>query len=162
MRNVENFQRLRTLLRKNLKCCMLKIENGGKKIYLRYGVNQNNGVNLHEMILIDEYGNVDPSTPIQYDYDAVTSITRFSVTDKPISVGNGKITTIAPNPKEYDPDYENNYCYFNRGIAVKRSNTTIYGIEHCIVADGYRTEKVQIFNAEVTADQIDFYPRYPA
>ena len=121
--------------------CMLKIENGGKKIYLRYGVNQNNGVNLHEMILIDEYGNVDPSTPIQYDYDAVTSITRFSVTDKPISVGNGKITTIAPNPKEYDPNYENNYCYFNRGIAVKRSNTTIYGIEHCIVGEDMTVEK---------------------
>ena len=44
-------------------------------------------------------------------------------------------------PKEYDPDYENNYCYFNRGIAVKRSNTTIYGIEHCIVGEDMTVEK---------------------
>ena len=55
--------------------------------------------------------------------------------DKPISVGNGTITTIAPNPKEYDSTYDNNYCYYNRGIIVNRSNTTIHNIEHKIVGE---------------------------
>lgn len=112
--------------------CMLKLENSKEKIYKRYGENANGGVNVNEMILVDENGNVDPTTPIQYDYSTVTSITRYSISDKPITVGNATITTIAPNPKEYDPDYENNYCYYARGILVKRSNTTISGIKHIV------------------------------
>ena len=115
--------------------CMLKIVNSNDKIYIRYGVNANDGANRYELILVDENGNVDPTTPIQYDYTTVTELTAYSVTDKPIFVGNGKITTIAPNPKEYDPDYENNYCYYKRGIVVNRSNTTLYSIEHVIVGE---------------------------
>lgn len=112
--------------------CMLKIVNSNKKIYIRYGVNANNGANQYELILVDKNGNVDPSTPIQYDYTTVTELTAYCVVDKPIFVGNGTITTIAPNPKEYDPDYENNYCYYKRGIVVNRSNTTLYNIQHVI------------------------------
>ena len=114
------------------KPCMLKIVDSTDKIYIRYGVNANNGTNKYELILVDENGNVDPSTPIQHNYTTVTDLIAYCATDTPISVGNGTITTIAPNPKEYDPDYENNYCYFARGIAVNRSNTTLYDVIHVI------------------------------
>ena len=117
------------------KPCLIKIESAGDMIYMRYGVNANNGVNKNEMILVDENGNVDPSTPIQYDYSIVTKITVYSTDEKSISVGNGKIITIAPDPKAQDPDYENNYCYYSRGLLVQRSNTTIYGVEHSIVGE---------------------------
>ena len=112
--------------------CILKVENANEKIYVRYGENANGGVNKGEMILVDENGNVDPSTPLQYDYTAVTKITVYSLNEAPISVGNGTITTIAPNPKEYDPDYENNYCYYARGILVTRSNTTVHDVKHIV------------------------------
>ena len=112
--------------------CIIKIENSNEKIYLRYGENANGGVNKSEMILVDVNGNVDPSTPIQYDYDTVTKITVYSLNETPISVGNCTITTIAPNPKEYDPEYENNYCYYARGILVTRSNTTVHDIKHIV------------------------------
>lgn len=112
--------------------CIIKIENSGEKIYLRYGENANGGVNKAEMILVDANGNVDPSTPIQYDYSTVTKITVYSLNETPVSVGNCTITTIAPNPKEYDPDYENNYCYYARGILVTRSNTTVHDIKHIV------------------------------
>ena len=112
--------------------CLLKIVNKNEKIYIRYGENANSGVDKSEVILVDENGNVDPSTPIQYDYKELTSLIQFSVNEKPISVGNGKIITRVPDPKYQDPDYENNYCYFSRGIMVQRSNTTIYNIEHVI------------------------------
>ena len=112
--------------------CMIKIESAGDKIYIRYGNNANSGVDKKEMLLVDENGNVDPSTPIQYDYSSVTKITVYSIDDKPIRIGNGTITTVAPNPKEQDASYENNYCYYNRGVYVQRSNTTLYNIEHVI------------------------------
>ena len=114
------------------KPCMIKLENSNEKIYKRYGENANGGVNTNEMILVDADGNVDPTTPIQYDYPTVTKITRYSTDDKPITIGNGTITTIAPNPKEQDPDYENNYCYFGRGILIERSNTTLSSVKHIV------------------------------
>ena len=120
--------------------CMVKLESSAEKIYMRYGENANGGVNKNEIILVDENGNVDPSTPIQYDYSTLTKITVYSMSDKPIRVGNGTITTWAPNPKSYDPDYENNYCYYARGIMVQRSNTTIYGIKHIVEGEDMTIE----------------------
>ena len=120
--------------------CLLKVVNASKKIYIRYGANANNGANQYELILVDRNGNVDPSTPIQYDYDVVTEMVAYCVVDKPITVGNGTIVTIAPNPKEYDPSYENNYCYYKRGIVVNRSNTTLYNIQHSIVGEDMTVE----------------------
>ena len=122
------------------KPCMLKIEDCGEKIYRRYGANANDGVSRNETVLVDADGNVDPTTPIQYDYLAVTKITKYSVDDKPISVGNAHLTTLVPNPKATDPDYENNYCYYFRGLLVTRSNTTVHGIEHRIYGEDMTIE----------------------
>ncbi len=122
------------------KPCVIKIENAGEKIYRRYGENANGGVNMNEMILVDECGNVDPTTPIQYNYSAVTKITVYSTDDKPISIGNGRIKTVVPQPKKIDPDYDNHYCYYGRGLAVARSNTTVYGIEHSIEGEDMTIE----------------------
>ena len=115
--------------------CMLKIEDTNEKVYKRYGPNANNGVNKGEMILVDADGNVDPSTPIQYNYENITDITLYSIDDEPITIGNARIETHAPNPKAMDPDYENNYCYYMRGIFVRRSNTCIHNVEYRVIGE---------------------------
>ena len=119
--------------------CMLRIESesADERIYYRTGPNANNGTNKREMILVNASGDVDPSTPIQYDYNSKIKITVYSINDTTISVGNGKITTIAYNPKDtsnplHDVNYENNYCFYNRGIFVQRSNTNLYAITHVV------------------------------
>ena len=131
---------------------LLKVVDSNERIYLRYGENANGGVNKNEMILVDENGDVDPTTPIQYDYNEVTSITVHSINETPVSIGNGYIKTLVPQPKKVDPDYENHYCYYGRGIAVERSNTTVHNVEH------------RIYNEELTIEidrngdgVIDFY-----
>lgn len=122
------------------KPCMLKLEDAGEKIYKRYGENANGGVCKNEMILVDENGNVDPTTPIQYDYRSVTRIVRYSTDDEPLNVGNARFTTLVLNPKLTEPDYENNYCYYGRGLLVTRSNTTVYGIQHRIYGEDMTIE----------------------
>ena len=121
------------------RACMIKLENSNKTIYLRYGPNANKGTPLTEMILVDADGNVDPSTPIQYDYDTVTSMFVYSIDDAPISIGNGKIETRVYRPRDHKPDYENYYCYYKRGINILRSNATVYGIDHTIVGEELTT-----------------------
>jgi hypothetical protein len=114
---------------------MIEIVNDTERIFKRYGENADGGDAMQEMILVDANGNVDPSTPIQYNYSTVTRIRVYSISDASISVGNATIETIVPNPKAQDPNYENNYCFFNRGILVQRSNTTIYSINHIITGE---------------------------
>ncbi len=122
------------------KPCMIRVENSEEKIYIRFGENKNSGSNKKEMLLVDENGNVDPSTPIQYDYSGITKIYVYSIDDEPISFGNGKIITRVPNPRAQDPDYENNYCFFYRGVSIQRSNVTLYGIEHRIYGEDMTIE----------------------
>ena len=111
--------------------CMIKIENSNERIFIRYGENADGGDYKQEMLYVDENGNII-GTPIQYDYSTVTSIKVYSVTDDPIMVGNATIKTIVPDPKAQDPNYDNNYAQFNRGILVRRSNATLYSIIHII------------------------------
>ena len=49
---------------------MLKLTNRSVKHYIRQGINENSGQNQTECIIVDAYGNVDPTTPVQWDYTA--------------------------------------------------------------------------------------------
>ena len=114
---------------------MVEIVNGNERIFKRYGENADGGDLLQELLYVDKDGNIDPTTPVQYDYSTITRIRIYSVSDAPIRVGNAKIETRVPNPKAQDENYENNYCYYNRGIRVQRSNATVYDIDHSITGE---------------------------
>ncbi len=130
--------------------CMLHIQNDNERIYLRVGNNENNeGSPKNEMILVDENGNVDPSTPIQYEYAAVTSITRYSIADAPITIRGGVLKTVTCDPHEYDPDYVNRYCYFGRGVRIERSNATIDGVV-------YKVEGEHVTGDDATARGVPY------
>ena len=105
--------------------------------YIRYGANASQssdptkwGQAQHELIIVDADGNVDPSTPIQWTYTAVTSMEVYRIDDVPIEIrGEGEggrrtlITTL------YN-DAPNAYWYYFRNFDITRSNVTISGLEH--------------------------------
>ena len=108
---------------------LLYIANSNVKQYIRYGANANSGANQQELILVDEYGNVDPTTPIMWNYDVVTSAIAYPVGDTPITISGGTFITRAnAAPREY--------TYYARNIMVKRSNVTITGMTHLITDEG--------------------------
>ena len=108
---------------------LLYIANSNVKQYIRYGANANSGANQQELILVDENGNVDPSTPIMWDYDVITSAIAYPVGDTPITVSGGTFITRAnAAPREY--------TYYARNITVRRSNVTLTGITHLITDEG--------------------------
>ena len=47
---------------------MLKLTLKSVRHYIRYGSNANDGASQTEMILVDANGNIDPTTPVQWDY----------------------------------------------------------------------------------------------
>ncbi len=108
---------------------MLTVYNSNHKVYIRYGANANSGNDQHELVLIDGEGNLDPTTPFLFDYDAVTKIVAYRIDDEPITVSGGIITSIAnAAPRKY--------TYYHRNITVSRSNVTIDGLEHKITGEG--------------------------
>ena len=108
---------------------LVVIKNDNQKNYIRYGVNANSGSSEREVVLVDKDGNIDPSTPLMWDYETVSSYTVYYAEDNPISIVGGKFTTI------YNQE-ECVYESYSRGIWVRRSNVTIKDVEHTNVGEG--------------------------
>ena len=105
------------------------VENNKKKVYIRYGLNQNNGTPQKEVFLVAADGTIDPATPIVWDYAEVTRLTAHPVDAKTLTIKGGRFTTIANQA-------ESTYNYHARGIAVRRSNVRIEGLRHDVTGEG--------------------------
>ena len=108
---------------------MVTITNDGVKQYIRKGANQDAGSSQKEVIICNEDGTVDPSTPVIWDFKKVTSATAVPVDDPVIIVRGGIFTTIANQAAS-------NYTYYNRGIEIQRSNAVIRDVAHYITGEG--------------------------
>ena len=107
---------------------MIRVYNSTHKNYIRYGPNKNAGMNQCEIIIVDENGNIDKSTPFLFDYEKVTSVTVYRIEDEPITVRGGEFTTVANKAGLSNS--------FFRGINVSRSNVTVTGLRHYVTGEG--------------------------
>jgi len=109
--------------------CIVTVTNSNVKRYIRYGTNQNNGSSQTDIFVVDRDGRVDMKAPIIWDFDKITDITALPIDEKVLTIRGGRFTTIANKA-------ESKYTYFSRGIAVRRSNVVIEGVEHRITGEG--------------------------
>ncbi len=108
---------------------LVVLTDSNVKRYIRKGLNQNDGSNQTDVILVDENGNISADTPLIWDFDAITNAVAYPVDAETLTVKGGVFTTIANNaPSEY--------TYYTRGIQVRRSNTVIDGIYHNVINEG--------------------------
>ena len=130
LKNVERLQKDQTKINFSVnKPCLITVTNSNVKQYIRKGLNQNNGSPQTDIFLVDKNGNVDPNTPILWNFDAITEITALQLDDEQLVVKGGNFTTIANNE-------DSDGSYFSRNIAVRRSNVLIEGIKHFIKGEG--------------------------
>ena len=104
---------------------MLIPNDNDHRVYIRYGLNQNAGQAQHEVIVIDENGNIDPDTPALLDYNHISFIEEYRIDDKPITILGGTVVTRANRAPSA-------YTYYGRNITVRRSNVTVDGLKHRI------------------------------
>ena len=105
----------------------VKVRNGNHPIFIRKGLNMNNGTATTDCFLLDKDGNVSPS--IDWDYPEITDVYSIRTDDKPITICGGEFTTIANRAESF-------YHYHSRGFSIKRSNTTVKGLKHFIEGEG--------------------------
>lgn len=109
--------------------CLITVTDANVKRYIRYGPNQNSGSSQTDIFIADENGNVDMDAPIIWDFEQITEITARPLDDTNLSIKGGHFTTIANQA-------ESKYNYHNRGIAIRRSNVIVDGLEHHITGEG--------------------------
>ncbi|RYY25041.1 MAG: hypothetical protein EOO04_12295 [Chitinophagaceae bacterium] len=109
--------------------CLITVVNANVKQYIRFGLNQNNGSSQTDIFVVDKNGKVDMKAPIIWDFAQITQITALPIDEKPLKITGGHFTTIANKA-------ESKYTYYDRNIAIRRSNVTVEGLEHHITGEG--------------------------
>ena len=118
--------------------CMILIENSDVRHFIRYGNNADSGQAQQEIIIVHADGTIDPSTPLHWDYEQVTSLTVYDIGDTPITITGGDgdqratVKTMFNNARSL-------YNYFWRNILVERSNVILQNIDH--IVEGEKPEK---------------------
>lgn len=109
--------------------CLVTVTNSNVKRYIRYGANQNDGSSQTDVFLVDKNGNVDMNTPIIWDFDQITDIKALPIDETTLNIKGGRFTTVANKETSQ-------YSYYNRGIAIRRSNVVVDGLEHRVTGEG--------------------------
>jgi hypothetical protein len=82
-----------------------------------------------DIFIVDKDGNVDMDAPIIWDFDQITDITALPIDETTLTITGGRFTTIANRA-------ESKYTYYSRGIAIRRSNVLVDGLEHRVTGEG--------------------------
>lgn len=109
--------------------CLVTVTDSDVKRYIRFGPNQNNGSSQTDIFIVDKSGNVDMNAPIIWDFNHITGIEALPMDETTLTISGGRFTTIANQA-------ESKYTYYGRGIAIRRSNVVVTGLEHRITGEG--------------------------
>lgn len=109
---------------KDIKKCMLVVENSNKKQYIRYGVNADTGQNQKDIVIVSN-GYVE--TEFVWDFDIVTSAIVYPIDENIIEIKNATFKSKA-NTTMSD-------SYIENGIIISRSNVIIDNVNHILESD---------------------------
>lgn len=108
--------------------CHVLVENDSKRLYIRRGLNQNNGAPQHDCFILRTDGTID--SPIDWHYDQVTRVEAHPIDDTKLIIRGGIFTTFANRMKQ-----DVGYNYWSRNIVISRSNTEVDGLTHYVVGE---------------------------
>ena len=109
---------------------LVKVIDNNVRMYIRYGLNQNNGKEQTDIFLIDKNGNVNENTPIIWDFKNISEMNLFLIDQEKLEIQGGKFITIANQVEE------ENHPYYSRNILVNRSNVEINNLKHFVKGEG--------------------------
>lgn len=113
---------------------MIRFTNSYHKDYVRNGGNLDSGYNRTDAIVVDTNGNIDPATPLVFDFERITEIRIIRTDDKPITFDGCEFVTICCRAVA-ETNFENKYHAYGRGISVLRANSTVKNVTHRMDAE---------------------------
>ncbi len=103
--------------------CLVYVENARRKIFIRRGLNQNDGTAQKEVFILHRDGSIEGV--IDWDYDKVTRSEARPLDPKPLILRGGVFNHTANRMRQ-----EVGYNYWGRNIRISRSNTEVVGVTH--------------------------------
>ena len=108
--------------------CFVLVENENKRVYIRRGLNQNNGAPLHDCFILKPNGSIEGD--IDWEYDEITHVEAHPIDTETLYLRGGIFTTFANRE-----NHPNGYKYYARNIVISRSNTEVNGLTHYVVGE---------------------------
>jgi len=105
--------------------CLVSVENKNRRMFIRRGLNQNDGTAQHEVFILRRDGSIEGG--IDWDYDVITRVVAQPIDPKPLLLRGGVFTNIA--------NRTDGTSYWDRGIAIRRSNTVVDGVTHRVIGE---------------------------
>ncbi|MBR2460782.1 MAG: hypothetical protein IKB34_06100 [Clostridia bacterium] len=106
---------------------LVRVYDDSHPVFIRKGLNMNNGTATQDIFLADAEGNISPS--VNFDYPTVTRAEMRCTDDAPITLRGGIFTTVANQQTSL-------LRYHQRGIHVTRSHVTICDFQHYVNGEG--------------------------
>ena len=108
--------------------CFVLVEKDTRRVYIRRGLNQNNGAPQHDCFILRKDGSIEAD--IDWEYDVVTRVEAHPIDEATLYIRGGIFTTIANRM-----DNSSGYNYWSRNIVISRSNTEIDGLTHYVAGE---------------------------
>lgn len=108
--------------------CYVCVESNARRVFIRKGLNQNNGSPLRDCFIVRRDGAVEG--PVDWDFDSYTRVSARPIESDTLVVKGGVFTTFANRMLS-----DKGYHYWGRNIVVRRSNTVIDGLTHYVVGE---------------------------
>ena len=109
--------------------CWVRVENNQTRVYIRRGLNQNNGTPQRDCFILRRDGSIEGD--IDGDYPTITKVEAHPIDERPLVLQGGVFTTLANRMRQTKG---NNY--WGRNIAISRSHTTVAGLTHHVTGEG--------------------------
>ena len=114
---------------------MVVLYNDAVRQYIRdAGIISDDGTAQREFVMVDKDGNIDPDTPLQWNYDRISTLEVIPVDDAPITISGdeegrqGIIETVSNHALEMNR-------YLLRVIKICRSNVTFKNVCHMVTKE---------------------------
>jgi hypothetical protein len=101
--------------------CLVRVENNKHRIFIRRGLNRNDGNPQREVFILRKDGSIVGD--IAWDYEVVTRVIAQPIDPEPLVLRGGAFTQLANRMRQ-----EVGYNYWSRNIEICRSNTEVVGI----------------------------------
>jgi hypothetical protein len=108
--------------------CLVLVENKNRKIFIRRGLNQNDGTGQKEVFILRRDGSIEGA--IDWDYDVVTRVEARPIDPEPLILRGGIFTNLA---NRLPPKVRNKY--WDRNIQISRSNTEVDGVALHVIGE---------------------------
>ena len=102
---------------------LVRVYDDTHPVFIRKGLNMNNGTATQDIFTVDTEGNIFPS--VNFDYPTVTRADMRCTDDAPITIRGGVFVTVANQQDSF-------YRYHQRGFHIVRSHVTVCGFEHYV------------------------------